>query len=104
MGETQKDEKYFPDETDNLYTKLGFEINRYLKPDYQYFDNKIISRQHKFGFRKQILSKKYNLPLTMTEDEMTKKIGLKKIWNCGLIKYVWAQKKGCTIQYILFYN
>ena len=36
--------------------------------------------------------KKYNLPLIMTENEMTKKLGYEKIWNCGLLKYVWKKK------------
>ena len=27
--------------------------------------------------------------INMTENEMRKALGLKKIWDCGLIKYVW---------------
>lgn len=45
---------------------------------------------HKFGFRKQILHKKYGLPLSMTESEMTKQLGYYRIWDCGLFKYVWT--------------
>ena len=36
-----------------------------------------------------ILHKKYGLPLTMSETEMTEKLGYVKIYDCGLIKYVW---------------
>ena len=28
----------------------------------------------------------------MTETEMTKKLGYDKIWDCGLIKYVWRKE------------
>lgn len=73
----------------NLYSKLGFKIYSIEKPDYTYTDGHNGNRFHKFGFRKEILHKKYNLPLSMTEKEMTKKLGYYKIWNCGLIKYIW---------------
>ena len=75
----------------NLYEKLGFILEKILKPDYQY-TNGIILRSHKFNFRKQILLKKYpNSGLTkdMTEYEMTQKLGFYRIWDCGLYKYVW---------------
>ena len=77
-------------EGNTLYEKLGFEIEKIEKPDYYYVDGK--KRLHKFGFRKQILSKKYNLPETMTETEMTKQLGLYKIWNCGLVKYIYKKE------------
>lgn len=87
------DRRWTIDSENNVYTKLGFEIDSYLKPDYRYFKRSDgIIRQHKFGFRKQILHKKYGLPLTMTESEMTKKLGYSKIYDCGLIKYVWSKK------------
>lgn len=77
----------------NLYTKLGFICDEILKPEYRYYNYKLFgcNRMHKFSFRKQILHKKYNLPLTMTESEMTKEIGCDRIWDCGLIKYVWKK-------------
>ena len=73
----------------NLYIKLGFVKKCETKPDYSYILKNTIKRKHKFNFRKQKLSKKYNLPLTMTETEMCEKIGAYKIYNCGLIKYIW---------------
>lgn len=75
---------------DNLYTKLGFTLESIGKPDYSYVYKK--QRLHKFNFRKQILHKKYNLPLSMTEKEMCDEIGAYRIWNCGLLKYVWQNK------------
>ena len=72
----------------NVYIKCGFVIDSYLKPDYHY-TNGHGERLHKFGFRKSILHNKYGLPLSMTESEMTKRLGYYKIWDCGLIKYVY---------------
>ena len=76
---------------DNLYIKLGFIVDNVLKPDYHYVvgDNRL----HKFGFRKQILLKKYpNSGLTedMTEHEICQKLGFQRIYDCGLIKYKWV--------------
>ena len=75
----------------NLYNKMGFELVETLPPDYRY----VIKNQriHKFNFRKQILSKKYNLPLDMTEKEMTEQLGFYRIWDCGLYKYVWKPSR-----------
>ena len=82
------DRRWTVDEKDNLYTKLGFELSSILKPDYAY--TKLPTDYiHKFNFRKQILHKKYGFPLTMTETEMATKLGYYKIWNCGLLKYVY---------------
>ena len=74
---------------DNVYTKMGFKLVDTLKPDYSYIKGH--TRYHKFGFRKQILHKKYGLPLTMTEKQMCDKLGFHRIWNCGLFKYVWKK-------------
>ena len=79
---------------DNLYTKLGFQLTKILPPDYRYFNSKVdrYKRFHKFLFRKQILYKKYNLPLIMTESEMTEKLGYTKIYDCGLLKYEYKKE------------
>lgn len=74
----------------NLYVKLGFKLDKILRPDYKYVvGDKCI---HKFNFRKQILLKRYpNYGLTndMSEYEMTQKLGFYRIWDCGLYKFVW---------------
>lgn len=88
------DRRWTVDEKGNIYVKLGFDFDGYTTPDYKYFNpSDGIKRQHKFGFRKQKLSRKYNLPLSMTENEMTEKLGYKKIYDCGLIRYVWKKRK-----------
>ena len=85
------DRRWTTDPTNNLYTKLGFEFDSYVPPTYWYHNPKInpYIRFHKFGFRKQHLHKQYGLSLTMTEREMTTALGYTRIWDCGLIKYVY---------------
>lgn len=74
--------------SDNIYLKLGFVEEKKLLPDYRYFFNGSLERLHKFNFRKEVLNKKYGYPMSMTESEMTKSLGVNKIYDCGLIKYV----------------
>lgn len=90
---TFADRRWTINEIDNMYIKLGFKFEKYLSPEYRYYNSKVdkYQRFHKFGFRKQILHKKYGLPLTMTEKEMTKELGYDRIWDCGLIKYIWKK-------------
>ena len=72
---------------DNLYSKMNFVLSRILPPNYSYTDGHI--RKHKFLFRKQKMSVKYKLDKILTETEMTQSLGFYKIWDCGLLKYVW---------------
>ena len=83
------DRRYCRSSDDNVYTKIGFKLDSVEPPNYSYTNGHGI-RFHKFGFRKQILHKKYGLPLSMTEKEMTEKLGYQRIWDCGLFKYVWT--------------
>ena len=83
------DRRWTTDPTNNLYTKLGFEFDSYVPPTYWYYKDGEITRHHKFGFRKQILHKRYSLPLDLKESEMTETLGYTRIWDCGLIKYVY---------------
>ena len=89
------DRRWTINEKNNLYIQLGFKFDSYIRPDYKYYNHKVdkYNRYHKFNFRKQILHKKYGFPLSMTESEMTKELGYHKIWDCGLIKYVWEKGK-----------
>ena len=78
---------------ENLYDKLGFTKDSNLRPDYKYIFENSIKRFHKFNFRKQNIIKKYGFEENLTESEMVKKINAKKIWDCGLIKYIWRKKE-----------
>lgn len=88
------DRRWTVDLESNVYTKLGFKFEKMLKPEYRYYkESDGCKRQHKFGFRKQILNKKYNLPLSLTESQMVKLLKYDRIWDCGLIKYVWKKEE-----------
>ena len=91
---TFADRRWTTNVENNLYTKMGFLFAGYTKPEYRYYkpgDGTI--RQHKFGFRKEALHRRYGLPLTMTETEMTSALGYTKIYDCGLMKYIWTKKE-----------
>ena len=83
------DRRWTTDTDNNLYTKLGFEFDSYVPPTYWYYKDGEIVRHHKFGFRKQILHKRHGLPLDLKESEMAERLGYARIWDCGLIKYVY---------------
>ena len=76
---------------DNLYIKLGFTLDKFTPPDYKYYNENIdrYKRVHKMNFNKKTLSKKHGFPIEMTETEMAKELGYDRIWDCGLIKYIW---------------
>ena len=86
------DRRWTIDEESNFYHRLGFKLDKVLRPDYRYFMNGEKERLHKFRFRKNILTKKYNFSNELTETQMTEKIGAKKIWDCGLFKYIWVKQ------------
>ena len=90
---TFADRRWTINDNDNLYTKIGFKLDKILKPDYHYIDStKPTERIHKFNLRKRTLHKKYGLPFNMKESEMVKKIGYVKIWDCGLYRYIWKNE------------
>ena len=84
------DKRWTYDTKKNIYLELGFRQEKNMMPEYRYIKNGEKIRHHKFGFRKEKLHKKYGLPLTMTETEMVKELGYDRIWDCGLIKYVYT--------------
>ena len=75
----------------NIYVMLGFKLAEVLKPDYRYVNGQ--KREHKFGYRKARLNKKYGLPLELTERQMTLKLGIYRIYDCGLFKYEWYKQR-----------
>lgn len=75
----------------NIYLDLGFKEVQNVMPDYRYFKSGEKVRHHKFNFRKQILHRKYGLDMNLTETEMVRQLGYNRIWDCGLIKYVYTK-------------
>lgn len=88
---TFADRRWTINSDENLYTKIGFKLDRILKPEYKYVRQGSIKREHKFNYRKQILHRRYGFSLNMTENEMRKLLNIYKIWDCGLIKYIWVK-------------
>jgi hypothetical protein len=76
-------------EGNSMYERIVLKLDSIRDPDYMYTDG--TNRFHKFGFRKQTLNRKYGLPLSMTENEMTQYLGYHRVWNAGLVKYVWRK-------------
>lgn len=88
------DRRWTLDENNNVYTKLGFVFHSFTKPNYTYYNANVnrYKRFHKFNFRKDKLVKKYpHLNPRMTETEMVKELGYDRIWDCGLIKYIYRK-------------
>lgn len=84
------DLRWTVDRENNLYVKLGFKLNKICEPDYKYVDEcHPTKRIHKFNCRKDILHKKYGFGLNLTESQMTEKLNYHKIYDCGLLKYVY---------------
>lgn len=85
------DRRWTIDKNNNLYTVLGFRLDKILPPDYRYYNERVdkYKRVHKMSFNKKKLSKKYGFDEKMTETEMAKALGYDRIWDCGLIRYVW---------------
>jgi hypothetical protein len=85
------DRRWTPLFNNNLYTNLGFDLTKILKPDYTYFNKKAhrSKRLHKFGFGKNAIKKRfpeiYNE--NKTEWEMMQELGYDRIWDCGKFKY-----------------
>ena len=71
-----------------LYEKLGFILDKELSPDYRYLVDE--ERKHKFGYR---ITRFKNDPYLkykedLTESQLAKINGIKKIWDCGKSRYI----------------
>ena len=89
------DRRWTLNEENNVYIKLGFKFQGFTRPNYTYFSSNIdrFKRFHKFNFRKAKLLKKFPfLNPNLTETEMAKELGYDRIWDCGLIKYVYTNQ------------
>ena len=83
-------DRRWSDIDDNLYVKLGFVLDGIVPPDYKYVGLSGIP-MHKFGFRKQKLSKKFGFDPSLTERQMTEKLYLTRTYNAGLLRYVFRR-------------
>ena len=72
--------------TGNLYKKLGFRLDSDIKYSYWYLKPKEHRLYHRFTYSKQKLVKQGHDPLK-TESQITKELGLLKVWDCGKRKW-----------------
>lgn len=71
----------------NLYAQLGFTLEKEIPPSYWFFSHKKEKLMHRFNFAKQKLIKLGYDP-ALTEKQITKEMGLLKVWDCGKKKWV----------------
>ena len=92
------DIRWTPNPSNNLYTKLGFQFDKQIKPDYTYYNPKIdpYHRFHKFNYGKNKLKNKFPLSYheNKSEWEIMQEEGFDRIWDCGKYRYVLSIKKG----------
>jgi hypothetical protein len=69
---------------------MGFDLADVTSPDYHYVVKD--ERVHKFNFRKATLHKKYGLNMSLTESQMVKQLGINRIYDCGLLKYIYRNE------------
>lgn len=88
-----EDRRWIVNENNNAYTDIGFKPVSYIQPSYTYFNTKTseIARYSKSVFRKDNLERKYGFKNQMTEKQMAEQLGYTRVWDCGLIKYVFAK-------------
>lgn len=81
-------DKRWCDQTSNVYERNGFVKDGQVPHSYWYVKGQ--KRFHKFGYRKNRIKAKYPdiYSPEKTETQMTKEIGLRKIYDCGLIRYI----------------
>ena len=77
--------------TGKLYSTLGFTLEKEIVPSYWYLKPKEERLLHRFNFAKQKLLK-LGYDQTLTEREITKQMGLLKIWDCGKRRWVLTLK------------
>lgn len=75
----------------NVYLNMVFTLDNIEKPDYSYVKHS--KRYHKFNFKKEKLKKMKDFPENWTESQMMNSLGYHKLWNCGLIKYLWKNSQ-----------
>ena len=71
----------------NLYAALNFTLEKEIPPSYWYLLPRTEQLMHRFNFAKHKLVEK-GFDLSLTEREITKQMGLMKIWDCGKLRWV----------------
>lgn len=92
---------YYPDKiisfadarwsTGDMYFKLGFELETFIRPDYRYYKPGTLKRTHKSKYTKNKIQKMGIDIAGKTESQLTTELGLHKIWDCGKYRFVWVK-------------
>jgi hypothetical protein len=69
-----------------MYETLGFKLKHITSPNYWWVVDGI--RKHRFNFTKKKISNNNN---TSSEKEIMNNLGHKRIWGCGLKKWIWSR-------------
>ena len=75
----------------NVYTKIGFVKESETALSYYYFNTSYEGVPYLEN--KITVSNKFHNDKKMTETEMAKELGYDRIWDCGLIRYIWKPKQ-----------
>ena len=73
----------------NLYEQMKFTLSHISKPNYFYVINN--ERKNRFGYRKDVLVKKYGCSIDDTEHNFCKNKGWYRIYDCGTKVYEWKK-------------
>jgi hypothetical protein len=71
----------------NVYKQLGFALTAEVPPSYWYLKPREHKLYHRYTFNKQKLLKQ-GYDQSKTESQITKEMGLLKVWDCGKKKWV----------------
>lgn len=72
-----------------LYETLGFHLSHESRPSYFYVFGD--TRKNRFGYRKDVLIKKYGCKPEETEHEFCLSKKWYRIYDCGTMVYIWAK-------------
>jgi hypothetical protein len=76
--------------TGNVYSKNGFIAEHINRPSYWYvLGDRRIPRT---SMTKKMLGRKINID-NLTENQITKQMGLKRIWDCGTIRWAYSDPR-----------
>lgn len=88
------DRRWVMNSKDNLYTIIGFKKERILPPDFTYISMKNYS--YKRIPKEQITRERLMMEgckcLSAPLKEMAKEMGYYRIYDCGLIKYMYTRQ------------
>lgn len=84
---TFADIKWTPNVTESVYKKMGFELIEIQPPVYHYVKDGVRKNRQQF-MKHKILERNPELSAELTELELTKILGYKRVYDCGNYKFI----------------